>query len=242
MHTITGFLQFRPRPAAVIGALVGWTVLLAALVIFWMVTTAVIGAVTRPQQLQLRGISSLVAENDRGWGYIRFDLRNFDCKRNAARTEVACSGTFAGQPLQTVVTLHHDTLREGAVRCTALYGGTAVPCHAGFEAGAPPTRAFVLLESNLGLTDTEFAAMAAETADVGWQEQDWLRLGVLLSTGVALLALAGLWRHSGRRVGDVSGGRPIWLRLIYSGGVSALVWAAAQVNVLWTLLALNLVD
>lgn len=241
MRTITGFLQFRPRATAVIGALVGWTVLLAALVIFWMVTTAVIGAVTRPQQLQLRGISSFVAESARGWGYIRFDVRDFDCAINAARTEVACVGKFKGQPLQTVVTLHDDTLHEG-IGCTAAYDGTAVPCHAGFEAGAPPTRAFVLLESNLGLTDTEFAAMAAETADVGWQERDWLRLGVLLSTGVALLALAGLWRHSGRRVGDVTGGCTIWLRLIYSGGVSTLIWAAAQVIVLWTLLALNLVD
>jgi hypothetical protein len=223
-------LAFRPTWSAVGKALVLWTALLLAATIL-LVGGLLAFNVLLPgpgwNQPPLDGVSSVLVRS--GQDTIRLAGNGLDCGPGVA--DFRCTSVVDGQPL--VVSISQGDQHPV---CAATYAGEAVACWASWN----NTRFFdyyAVIEDDLGLPAERFAELASQTAGAGWGESDWLRLGRVLAIVVGLVAAGWLWGRTRQR-----GAGKAALRLIYTGGMSALALGFVWFVSLWTLVALRLID
>lgn len=237
LASVARLLQFHPDVGSLILALCAWAILLGIVAV--LVTSPLIlgqrafreewePALTYPSVILIGAESS----------YIRLAPGARDCMRSAPSSEidqVLCKTLFEGATLELDVTLENDM----TWRCSASYAGESAPCRASFD--LKDNRTYVVVGSDLGLSAERFQQLAVESASSGWGEQEWLGLGRVLAAVLSLVALILLWRHSGKYPDDEPAPNTLF-RLIYTLGISLLIFVTASYISLILLFAFGLVD
>lgn len=230
-------LGFRPSVGALILALIGWAgifgfgaILLAIglFLPFRSYSEVWYPALTLPSSI-------LIGAND---PRIRLVPGGEDCvirPISNRQEQLQCEVSFEGSPLAVNVSLEDGTFWS----CSADYGGEAVPCLASF--GSSDYQTYIVVQSNLGLSQSRYQQLVDETMNKGWGESDWLWLARGIVIVLSFMALILLWRHTGNQVEGRSG-RVFILRLAYSAGISLMIFAIGSFLSFILLLAFNLID
>jgi hypothetical protein len=149
--------------------------------------------------------------------------------------QLQCDVAFEGAPLAVDV-----ELQEGMFwSCSAEYDSESVPCFASFDSNDYQT--YIVVQSNLGLSQESYQQLVDETLNAGWGENDWIWLARGIVGAISLIVLVLLWRHTNNQIESSSG--PVFImRLVYSGGISLMVFAIGSFVSFILLLAFNLID
>lgn len=232
-------LRFRPTVVSLILALIGWAgifgfgAILLAIGLFLPVRSTT--ETWTPTLTMPSGI--LIGEN-MNEGHIRFIPEGEACILGSIsdqHQQLLCDVAFEGAQLAVDV-----ELKDGMFwYCDATYDGQPVPCRAGFNNTDRDT--FIVVESNLGLSQGRFQQLVDETLNAGWTENDWIWLARGIVGIISLIVFVSLWRYSSNQIEGHS--RPVFiLRLVYSGGISLMVFATGSFVSFILLLAFNLID
>lgn len=223
-------LAFHPTWTAVVKALTLWAVvLLAAAILLVGGLLALNALLPRPgwNQPPLDAVSSVNISN--GHEAIRLAGDNLDC--GPTSVGYRCTAMVEDEPL--IVSISPGDRQPV---CAATYGGNVVACRASWN-NTRPYDYYAVIEDDLGLPADRFAELAVQSAGSGWQESDWLSLGVVLAV-IAGAGVAGLLWIRTRQ--EQSGAVP--QRIVYALGVATMTFVFVRLAGWWLLLTMRLID
>lgn len=232
-------LRFRPSAGALILALIGWAGIFGLLTILLLIGFLVpVSSTTEVWTPTLTLPSAILIGENINERQIRLIPEDEACElrpNSVQNQQLDCDVAFEGASLAVDV-----ELREGMFwNCDATYDGQPVPCRASFNNTDKDT--YVVVQSNLGLSQARFQQLVNETLNAGWTETDWIWLGRGIVGVLSLIVFVLLWRHTGYQIEGQSGPATL-LRLIYSGGISLMIFVIGSFLSFILLLALNLID
>jgi hypothetical protein len=235
--SITQLLRFNPDVQSTILALIVWAGIIALTAILVITLVLFLGrdAFANEAELALTHPSSILVGPN--LPHIRLIPGEEACQIRSPSDEseqLQCDVPFENALLALNVKLEDGTFWY----CSAEYDGQSVPCQASFDSRDSAT--YIIVKSNLGLSEERFRQLAEDTANAGWSESDsiWLARGIVTVLSLGVFAL--LWRHSGKRTNDHS--TATVLRVVYSAGISLMFFGIANYVSFAVLLVFNLID
>ncbi len=232
-------LRFKPTIGSLILALIGWAGIFGIGAILLMIGLILpVRSTTETWRPTLTMPSAILIGENMNERHIRFIPEDEACTLRPIsdrNEQLLCDVAFEGAPLAVDVELQDGMFWY----CDATYDGQSVPCRASFNNTDRET--FIVVESNLGLGQERFRQLVDETLNAGWTESDWLWLAGGIVFVLSLVVFVLLWRHAGNQI-EGHLGTVFILRLVYSGGISLMVFAIGSFVSFILLLALNLID
>lgn len=232
-------LRFRPSVGAIILALVGWAGIFGFGAILLVIGLLVpVRSTTETWTPTLTMPSAILIGENMNERHIRFIPEDGACVLRPISDQsqqMGCDVRFEGAPLSVDVELQDGMFWS----CSATYDDQPVPCRASFNSTDKDT--YVVVESNLGLSQERFQQLVKEKLNEGWTETDWIWLGRGIVGVLSLIVFVVLWRQTGSRI-DISSGPALIMRLVYSGGISLMIFGIGSFLSFILLLALNLID
>jgi hypothetical protein len=232
-------LRFKPTIGSLILALIGWAGIFGFGAILLTIGLILpVGAFTETWTPTLTMPSSILIGANLNERQIRIIPEEEACMLRLVsdqHEQLLCEVAFEGAVLAVDVELQDGMFWS----CRAEFNGGSIPCIASFDNNDFQT--YILVQSNLGLSQERYQRLADETFNAGWGENDWKWLARGLVGMVSLIVLVLLWRYTGSQIENPSG-LVFFLRLAYSGGIGLMIFAIGSFVSFIFLLAFNLID
>ena len=237
-RTLFRLLSFRPHYGALFLTLAAWALVLGVLTIAVLSGLLLLFRALPEEEstIVLTQPSTLLIGVEEPYLHLVPEETACTLSRPAATSEqLLCVIELAGGNLKVDVVLEDST----AWYCSAFYDGQSLPCRASFSMDDLQT--FLVINSDLGLSERQRQQLADEQPNPGWQEADWINLSRATAAVLALISLILLWRHSGKALAAESNASGL-SRVIYSTSISFMIFGITNLLSQFMLLLLGLID